>query len=156
IETAGPWTAIARKAASTRRARCPSRPSAGAGARPGGSRLARAGGGMVPVTDGNVPPVQEPIMPAPRGVLPFLLLALVAPAAAAPVASVFGGRIACAEQSGVQFCQGDAAHRVESFDGVPLDVNVTLPPADQDGPFPLILDLHGWGGSKSGNPQTDF
>ena len=35
-----------------------------------------------------------------------------------------------------------------SFDGVPLDVDVTLPPTG-DGPFPAIVMLHGWGGSKS-------
>jgi fermentation-respiration switch protein FrsA (DUF1100 family) len=41
---------------------------------------------------------------------------------------------------------------VPSFDGVPLDVDVTLPPAgDGNGPFPTIVMLHGWGGSK-----TDF
>ena len=35
---------------------------------------------------------------------------------------------------------------------MPLDVNVTLPPAAQDGPFPLIVDLHGWGVGKSRSP----
>ena len=40
---------------------------------------------------------------------------------------------------------------MKSFDGVPLDVNVTLPAAAQgDGPFPLVVQLHGWGGSKGG------
>jgi fermentation-respiration switch protein FrsA (DUF1100 family) len=32
---------------------------------------------------------------------------------------------------------------------VPLDVNLTFPPAAHDGPYPLIVYLHGWGGSKS-------
>ena len=36
---------------------------------------------------------------------------------------------------------------------MPLDVNVTLPPPDQAGPFPLIVDLHGWGLSKTAGPQ---
>ncbi|MFL5865683.1 MAG: CocE/NonD family hydrolase, partial [Thermoleophilaceae bacterium] len=31
-----------------------------------------------------------------------------------------------------------------SWDGVPLDVNVTFPPASQKGPYPLIIALHGW------------
>jgi hypothetical protein len=73
-------------------------------------------------------------------------------ASAAPVASVFGDRIPCVVTEGVQFCAGSLATRVESFDGVPLDVNVTLPPADQDGPFPLIVDLHGFAQSKSAAP----
>lgn len=71
-------------------------------------------------------------------------------AGAAVVPSALG--IPCAEQSpgGVQFCQGDNTTRVPTWDGVPLDTNVTLPPAAQDGPYPLIVFLHGWGGSKQG------
>jgi fermentation-respiration switch protein FrsA (DUF1100 family) len=39
---------------------------------------------------------------------------------------------------------------VPSFDGVPLDVDVTLPPASAgDGPFPTIVMLHGYGGKKA-------
>ena len=34
-----------------------------------------------------------------------------------------------------------------SFDGVPLDVDVTLPPTG-NGPFPTIVMLHGWGGAR--------
>jgi predicted acyl esterase len=88
-------------------------------------------------------------------VLPWLT-ALVAPivAHAAPVASVFGGRVPCAVVGQVQFCQGSVATRVESFDGVPLDVNVTLPPAAMDGPFPLIVDLHGWSLGKTDAPYV--
>jgi fermentation-respiration switch protein FrsA (DUF1100 family) len=49
---------------------------------------------------------------------------------------------------------------VPSFDGVPLDVDVTLPPASTGpGPYPTIVMLHGWGGSKtdfeSTNPDGD-
>ncbi len=50
----------------------------------------------------------------------------------------------------MQFCEGDVNTRVESWDGIPLDVNVTLPPAAMTGPFPLIIEHHGWAGSKSG------
>ena len=58
---------------------------------------------------------------------------------------------ACTAQNGVRFCQtADSAHRVPTWDGVPLDVDVTLP-AQGNGPFPTIVMLHGWGGSK-----TDF
>ena len=73
---------------------------------------------------------------------------------AATVSTVFSGRIPCATRDGVQFCGGTLATRVESFDGVPLDVAVTLPPASMDGPFPLIVDLHGWSLGKSGGPYV--
>ena len=41
----------------------------------------------------------------------------------------------------------DDTERVPSFDGVPMDVDVTLPPSG-DGPFPAIVMMHGWGGNK--------
>jgi fermentation-respiration switch protein FrsA (DUF1100 family) len=59
------------------------------------------------------------------------------------------GRV-CVPQNGVRFCAGSVANRVPSFDGVPLDVDVTVPPTG-DGPFPTIVMMHGWGGDK-----TDF
>ena len=56
---------------------------------------------------------------------------------------------ACKAQDGVRFCPTETlAQRVPSFDGVPLDVDVTLP-ATGSGPFPAIVMLHGWGGSKT-------
>ena len=87
------------------------------------------------------------------------LLLLTAPAALATVVpSVFGGRIPCTVKDGVQFCAGTMATRVESWDGVPLDVNVTIPPAAMNPPpgtkFPMIVDLHGWGGAKAAEPFT--
>lgn len=55
---------------------------------------------------------------------------------------------ACTAQNGVRFCPTpDLAARVPSWDGVPLDVDVTLPEAGS-GPFPTIVMLHGFGGSK--------
>jgi pimeloyl-ACP methyl ester carboxylesterase len=58
---------------------------------------------------------------------------------------------ACTTQNGVRFCPTTTnAQRVPTFDGVPLDVDVTLP-ATGSGPFPTIVMMHGWGGSK-----TDF
>jgi fermentation-respiration switch protein FrsA (DUF1100 family) len=87
----------------------------------------------------------------------LLALALaVAPASAqAAPPDPFGH--ACAPRSGVLFCPtATDADRVASFDGVPLDVDVTLP-ATGDGPFPAIVMLHGYGGSKrsfqSANPE---
>ena len=73
-------------------------------------------------------------------------------ARSATVPSVFGGKVQCVEVSGVQFCAGTVLTRVESWDGVPLDVAVTIPPAATDGPFPLIVDLHGWGIGKTNTP----
>ncbi len=55
----------------------------------------------------------------------------------------------CREENGVRFCPTTTlAQRVPSFDGVPLDVDVTLP-STGNGPFPTIVMLHGWGGSKT-------
>ena len=74
-------------------------------------------------------------------------VALAAPAAHAAPPQPFGH--ACTPQDGVLFCPtADDGQRVPSFDGVPLDVDVTLPPTG-DGPFPTIVMLHGWGGSKT-------
>ncbi len=56
---------------------------------------------------------------------------------------------ACKAQDGVRFCPTEGlSQRIPSFDGVPLDVDVTLP-ATGSGPFPVIVMLHGWGGSKT-------
>jgi predicted acyl esterase len=83
------------------------------------------------------------------------LFALRGLVAAAPVASVFGGRVPCVETDGVQFCAGSVMTRVESWDRVPLDANVTLPPVGMSGPFPLIVDLHGWSLGKANGPFVE-
>ncbi len=55
----------------------------------------------------------------------------------------------CTPQDGVLFCPTTTLpQRVPSFDGVPLDVDVTLP-ATGNGPFPTIVMLHGWGNDKT-------
>src|SRR4051812_8554406 len=83
-----------------------------------------------------------------------LTLALSAPAFA-KVDSVLDG-VKCAPQAdhgGVRQCGGI----VHSFDGAPVDVNVTLPPepaSGRDGNYPLIGIFHGWGGSKLGIGTT--
>ncbi|HYN91196.1 MAG TPA: CocE/NonD family hydrolase, partial [Thermoleophilaceae bacterium] len=85
-----------------------------------------------------------------RRLAPLAALAVVAlaPSAAHAVPpSPFGH--ACAAQDGVLFCPTAVdAQRVPSWDGVPLDVDVTLPPTG-DGPFPTIVMMHGWGQSKT-------
>ena len=76
------------------------------------------------------------------------LLCLASPAGAAAPAPFGHG---CLPLNGVRFCPTtELAQRVPSFDGVPLDVDVTLP-AKGNGPFPTIVMLHGFGGDK-----TDF
>jgi X-Pro dipeptidyl-peptidase-like protein len=99
--------------------------------------------------------VGRPLMASCLLSLALLSVLLPTVAGAATVASVFGGRVPCAEESGIQFCAGSLATRVPSWDGVPLDVNVTLPPAAMDGPFPLIVELHGWSLGKTPTPFVD-
>jgi hypothetical protein len=59
------------------------------------------------------------------------------------------GQLECVPRDGLRYCEGGVATRVESFDGVPLDANVTLPASGDTG-LPLVVQLHGWGGSKEG------
>jgi fermentation-respiration switch protein FrsA (DUF1100 family) len=60
----------------------------------------------------------------------------------------------CTPQNGVRFCPTRSdAERVPSWDGVPLDVDVTLP-ARGNGPFPAIVMMHGWGGDKTSFQRT--
>jgi fermentation-respiration switch protein FrsA (DUF1100 family) len=68
----------------------------------------------------------------------------------------------CTTQAdGVRFCPttdgsaGQTLDGVPSFDGVPLDVDVTLPPGASSGPFPTIVMLHGYGGEKTDFETTD-
>jgi len=71
------------------------------------------------------------------------------PPALASATAPFGH--ACVAENSVRFCPtADPAARVPSFDGVPLDVDVTLPEKGK-APFPAIVMMHGFGGSK-----TDF
>ena len=82
-------------------------------------------------------------------------VAMPASATAAPPPAPFGH--ACTTQpDGTRFCPttdgvpGRTVDGVPTFDGIPLDVDVTLP-ASGRGPFPTIVLLHGYGGDK-----TDF
>jgi predicted acyl esterase len=73
---------------------------------------------------------------------------VVAPAAQAAPAEIFGGDVECEPVvGGITECNGPTL----TFDGTKIDVNVFLPPESLgSGPFPLIGDFHGWGGSKQG------
>lgn len=85
--------------------------------------------------------------PALLGAAAAALLALLPAAASAADPTPFGH--ACTPQNGVRFCPTtDPATRPASFDGTPLDVDVTLP-STGTGPFPTILLLHGLAGSKA-------
>ncbi len=76
-----------------------------------------------------------------------MLAAIGASTASAAGPTPFGHT--CQAQNHVRFCPGaSSAQRVPTFDGVPLDVDVTLP-AKGNGPFPTIVMLHGWGGDKT-------
>ncbi len=76
-----------------------------------------------------------------------IAFSLAATSAAAAEPAPFGH--ACTAQDGVRFCPTSSlAQRVPSFDGVPLDADVTLPPTGA-GPFPTIVMMHGWGGEKT-------
>ncbi|TMM06286.1 MAG: hypothetical protein E6G05_04095 [Actinobacteria bacterium] len=89
-------------------------------------------------------------------------LALGASSASAATTSVFAGQtvsgnpIPCVAQSdGTRVCHGTYNNgpggsdiRLKSFDGTPLAVYVTLPPAPSsgtDGNYPLVVQSHGWG-----------
>jgi predicted acyl esterase len=77
-----------------------------------------------------------------------LTLAAVSPGAAAAAEPTPLGH-ACKAENGVRFCPAEGlAQRTPTFDGVPLDADVTLP-ATGAGPFPTIVMLHGWGGNKT-------
>ncbi len=81
------------------------------------------------------------------------VIALLAPTAAGASASAPFGH-PCVAENGVRFCPTvDRASRVPSFDGIPLDVDVTLP-ATGRGPFPTIVMLHGFGGDKTNFETT--
>lgn len=82
-------------------------------------------------------------------VLAVMLAALIAPAAA-QAAPPQPFEHPCTPQNGVLFCPTNTlADRVASFDGTPLDVDVTLPANAQVGSqLPTIVMLHGYGGDK--------
>ena len=95
-----------------------------------------------------------------------------ASASAAPVSSVLAGQtisgnpIPCVAQAdGVRVCHGAdngggaSDLRLKTFDGVPLEVYVILPPAPAsgaDGPYPFVDQSHGWGGSAGGPADTQY
>ena len=70
-----------------------------------------------------------------------------------------------AGSDGVRVCHGEgkgptgADLRLKSFDGTPLALYVTLPPAPASGPdgnYPLVIQSHGWGEPPSGPDDTQY
>jgi dienelactone hydrolase len=99
------------------------------------------------------------------------LASIAAPSiASAAITDVFNGKtisgnpIPCITQTdGVRVCHGSDGGggasdlRLKTFDGVPLEVYVILPPvpgSGTDGNYPLIVQSHGWGG-KAGGPNEN-
>jgi fermentation-respiration switch protein FrsA (DUF1100 family) len=78
------------------------------------------------------------------------LAAMLAPAGAAAAPPAPFGHACEPRPSGVLFCPTRTlADRVPSFDGTPIDLDVTLPGDAQAGePLPTIVMLHGYGGNK--------
>jgi len=80
--------------------------------------------------------------------LALAVAALAVPASAQAQAPPAPFGHACAPRAGVQFCPtADLAQRVPSWDGTPIDVDVTLP-ATGSRPFPTIVLEHGYPGTK--------
>ena len=93
-------------------------------------------------------------------VAPAFILIAASPSATASAAQPPFGHICTTQVDGVRFCPtteggpGETVDGVPSFDGVPLDVDVTLPPSGV-GPFPAIVMLHGYGGDKTDFESSD-
>ncbi len=100
-----------------------------------------------------------------RGLLAALAVvvaSVVVPAAAqAAIPFVYGGAVECRVQpskGNIRLCGGNPVESgnksfVPTWDHrTKIDVNVILPPESSgaEGPYPLIGDFHGWGGSKQG------
>jgi hypothetical protein len=106
--------------------------------------------------------------------LAAVIAGFAAPAtASAAITSVFAGdtvtgaSIPCTTQAdGTRVCYGtydngtaDTDLRLKSFDGTPLAVYVTLPPAPGaggDGSYPLIAQSHGWDEPTTGPEDTQY
>ena len=93
------------------------------------------------------------LRPLRAALLATAVAAFAVPAAASADKPPFGNK--CTDQAGVRFCPAATLdQRVPSFDGTPIDVDVTLPPTG-NGPFPTILLLHGLGQDKTAFESAD-
>ena len=87
-----------------------------------------------------------------KRLLPAVFVALLvtsafAPSAAQATLAPFGN--ACTAFHTVRFCPAtELNQRPTSFDGTPIDADVTLP-ATGTGPWPTVIMIHGWGQDKT-------
>src|ERR1700755_3463688 len=89
-------------------------------------------------------------------VAPFVVLICLfaAQAADAAIPNVFGTVtcttvVAAGPTLGQRQCGSASGTTTPSWDGTPIDVSVTFPPASgADNNYPVIGIYHGWGGSK--------
>jgi len=94
-------------------------------------------------------------------VLSVIGLALPSSVAAGPGPPAPFGHSCTTQPDGTRFCpttdgaSGETVDGVPSFDGAPLDVDVTLPPQGTRGPYPTIAMLHGYGGEKTDFESSD-
>jgi len=78
---------------------------------------------------------------------------LSATATTLPLLTTCQSKTDTADSFAYRFCSG----YVPTFDGVPLDVDLTLPAtATPAGGFPLLVMMHGWGNSKTDWESADF
>ena len=114
----------------------------------------------------------SPGLAAVAATVAFMAMPTGASSASNSVSGVFAGDtmngqpIPCAVQSdGVRVCHGDesglesADLRLKSFDGTPLALYVTLPPAHGSGAqghYPLVVQSHGWGDPPTGPNDTQY
>src|SRR5256885_10806278 len=76
-----------------------------------------------------------------------------AQAASMPLLSSCQPRTDQTDSFSYRFCSGYVA----SFDGVQLDTDLTMPAGTTpSGGYPLVVMMHGWGGSKSYWETNDF
>ena len=76
-----------------------------------------------------------------------------ATAATLPLLTTCQSKTDTADSFAYRFCSA----YVPTFDGVRLDVDLTLPAtATPAGGFPLLVMMHGWGNSKTDWESTDF
>jgi dienelactone hydrolase len=117
----------------------------------------------MPLCSGHLPSAPQhrgPSSPVRRigaGVA-IVVLALLAPmlvpsaGAAKALPAMPFGKLVCAPEYGVRFCQGGLVdgqdRRVPTFDGVPIDADLTLP-AGGKAPYPLVVLMHGLAGNKT-------
>ena len=84
-----------------------------------------------------------------REVALFVAMAIAMIASNARASVTPFGILTCAQNGSVLFCPGSLDARVKTFDGVPIDLNVTLPLKNQS-KLPLLILSHGYAGSKIG------